>query len=88
MYKEVVSDKTLRNNERDRKLREKKCLNTKKFIDERRSAAIIHTKEMDRLKKMHTNQLIELEKYSNNSIGKLNGSELEYKLFTKKKCFC
>ena len=57
-YKEVIGDKTLRNKmERDRRLREKKCNNTKKFIEERRTAAIIHTKEMDRLKKMHTTQV-------------------------------
>ena len=43
---------------------------------------------MDRLKKMHSNQLTEIEKYSKNSIEKFNGAELEYKLFTKKKCFC
>lgn len=62
-YKEVIGDKTLRNKmERDRRLREKKCNNTKKFIEERRSAAIMHTKEMDRLKKMHTNQVSLLER--------------------------
>ena len=61
-YKEVIGDKTLKNKmERDRRLREKKCNNTKKFIEERRYAAIIHTKEMDRLKKMHNNQVREIE---------------------------
>lgn len=57
-YKEVIGDKTLRNKmERDRRLREKKCNNTKKFIEERRTAAIVHSKEMDRLKKMHNTQV-------------------------------
>lgn len=116
-YKEVIGDKTLRNKmERDRRLREKKCNNTKKFIEERRTAAIIHSKENERLKKMHTAQvsynlprrllksdfllslhsnrfisslqLIELERYSKHAIESFNGAEVEYKLFSKKKCFC
>jgi len=89
MHKEVNADKTLRNKmERDRRLREKKHNNTKKFIEERRAADAIHLKEMNRLKKMHNTQKNELEIYSKNSIEKFNGAEQEYKLVTKKKCFC
>jgi phosphatidylinositol phospholipase C, beta len=65
--REVASDKTLKTkNDKDRKLREKKQNNTKKFMDERKVAKIKQDKERERLRKKHEKQLDELTKTFNN----------------------
>lgn len=59
--KEVANDKTLRNKaEKERRLREKNQNNTKKFIEERKQAAMKHDKEKEKLKKLHEKQLEDL----------------------------
>lgn len=61
--KEVSNDKTLRNKaEKERRLREKNSNNTKKFIEERKNAAMKQNKEKEKLRKFHEKQLHELEK--------------------------
>jgi len=61
--KEVSNDKTLRNKaERERRLREKNSNNTKKFIEERKNAAIRQNKEKEKLKKLHEKQFQDLER--------------------------
>lgn len=61
--KEVANDKTLRNKaEKERRLREKNQNNTKKFIEERKQAAMKQDKEREKLKKMHEKQLEDLTK--------------------------
>jgi len=63
MAKEVANDKTLRNKaEKDRRLREKNQNNTKKFVEERRTAAMKQDKEKEKLKKLHEKQLDDLTK--------------------------
>jgi len=65
--REVASDKTLKTkNDKDRKLREKKQNNTKKFMDERKVAKIKQDKERERLRKKHEKQLDELNKTFHN----------------------
>jgi phosphatidylinositol phospholipase C beta len=65
--KEVSNDKTLRNKaERDRRLREKNSNNTKKFIEERKSAAMKQNKEKEKLKKLHEKQIQDLERETEN----------------------
>lgn len=68
--KEVSQDKTLRNKaERERRLREKNSNNTKKFIEERKSAAMRQNKEKEKLKKMHEKQMLDLSKEMENVSG-------------------
>lgn len=68
--KEVSQDKTLRNKaERERRLREKNSNNTKKFIEERKSAAMRQNKEKEKLKKMHEKQILDLSKEMENVSG-------------------
>lgn len=43
-----------------RRLREKNSNNTKKFIEERKSAALKQSKEREKLKKIHEKQLQDL----------------------------
>ncbi|CAG0883048.1 unnamed protein product [Cyprideis torosa] len=61
--KEISNDKTIRNKaDKERRLREKNQNNTKKFIDERRIAAMKQEKEMERLKKQHETQWADIAK--------------------------
>lgn len=86
--REVSSDKTLRNKaERERRLREKNSNNTKKFIEERKSAALKQSKERERLKKIHEKQLHDLQREIDNGLELYNTAELEYKLCAKLECF-
>ncbi|XP_064484061.1 1-phosphatidylinositol 4,5-bisphosphate phosphodiesterase-like [Ornithodoros turicata] len=86
--REVSSDKTLRNKaERERRLREKNSNNTKKFIEERKSAALKQSKERERLKKIHEKQLHDLQREIDNGVEQYNIAELEYKLCAKLECF-
>lgn len=61
--KEVNNDKTLRNKaEKERRLREKNQNNTKRFIDERKMAAMKQDKDREKLKKHHDKQMEDLTK--------------------------
>ncbi|KPM06056.1 1-phosphatidylinositol 4,5-bisphosphate phosphodiesterase-like protein 1 [Sarcoptes scabiei] len=65
--KEVANDKTLRNKaEKERRLKEKNSNNTKKFIEERKNAAVRQNKEREKLKKIHEKQLQDLDKMIEN----------------------
>uniref|UniRef100_A0A6B0VFW6 1-phosphatidylinositol 4,5-bisphosphate phosphodiesterase n=3 Tax=Ixodes ricinus TaxID=34613 RepID=A0A6B0VFW6_IXORI len=86
--REVSSDKTLRNKaERERRLREKNSNNTKKFIEERKSAALKQSRERERLKKIHEKQLHDLQREIDNGLELYNAAETEYKLCAKLECF-
>lgn len=86
--REVASDKTLRNKaERERRLREKNSNNTKKFIEERKTAALKQGKEREKLKKVHEKQLQDLSKETEIAIESYNNAEAEYKLAAKLECF-
>lgn len=61
--KEVMSDKTLRTKgDKDRRLREKKQQNTKKFIEERKTIEIKQGREKEKLKVTHEKQVVDLDK--------------------------
>ncbi|KAF8792324.1 1-phosphatidylinositol 4 like protein [Argiope bruennichi] len=86
--REVASDKTLRNKaERERRLREKNSNNTKKFIEERKTAALKQSKEREKLKKVHEKQLQDLARETEQSIESYNNAEAECKLAAKMECF-
>lgn len=60
--KEVANDKTLKTKgEKDRRLREKKQNNIKRFMDEKKSATIKQGREKEKLKLTHDKQLEELK---------------------------
>lgn len=56
--KEVANDKTLKTKaEKERRLREKQQNNTKRFVDERKTAQMKQAKEKDKLKLKHDKQI-------------------------------
>lgn len=60
--KEVMNDKTLRTKgDKDRRLREKKQQNTKKFIEERKTIEIKQGREKEKLKVTHEKQVVDLD---------------------------
>ncbi|CAL8111229.1 unnamed protein product [Orchesella dallaii] len=74
--KEVANDKTLRNKaEKERRLREKNQNNTKKFIEERKQAAIKHDKEKEKLMKLHEKQQEDLTRDIQSSFATNNLAE-------------
>ncbi|KAK2184958.1 hypothetical protein NP493_242g03063 [Ridgeia piscesae] len=55
--KQVMSDKTIKNKaERDRRIRELNENNTKKFIEERKRQAVLQSRQIELLKKLHLEQ--------------------------------
>lgn len=61
--KEVMNDKTLKTKgDKDRRLREKKQQNTKKFIEERKTIDIKQGREKEKLKVKHEKQVADLNK--------------------------
>ncbi|XP_031629124.1 1-phosphatidylinositol 4,5-bisphosphate phosphodiesterase isoform X4 [Contarinia nasturtii] len=61
--KEVLADKTLKTKgEKDRRLREKKQNNIKRFMDEKKNAQIKQAREKEKLRKTHEKQVEELQK--------------------------
>lgn len=61
--KEVNNDKTLKTkNDKERRLKEKQQNNTKKFMEERKTAKIREAKTQEKLKKKHEGQNNELTK--------------------------
>ncbi|KAK7863055.1 hypothetical protein R5R35_006478 [Gryllus longicercus] len=86
--KEVANDKTLRTKgEKDRRLREKKQNNTKKFMDERKMAQIKQGKEREKLKLKHDKQAEELQRDLQALIEMYKNEELEYELAPKTEFF-
>lgn len=63
MAKEVMNDKTLKTKgDKDRRLREKKQQNTKKFVEERKNIEIKQGREKEKLKTTHGKQVEDLDK--------------------------
>uniref|UniRef100_A0A182VNI1 1-phosphatidylinositol 4,5-bisphosphate phosphodiesterase n=1 Tax=Anopheles merus TaxID=30066 RepID=A0A182VNI1_ANOME len=96
--KEVANDKTLKTKgEKDRRLREKKQNNIKRFMDEKKTATIKQNREKEKLKVTHDKQLEELANdvqkvsLSPGSVGLLiemyKVDEEEYKLASKYEFF-
>lgn len=60
--KEVMNDKALKTKgDKDRRLREKKEQNTKKFMQERKTVQIKQGREKEKLTKIHEKQVAELD---------------------------
>lgn len=86
--KEVANDKTLRNKaEKERRLKEKNSNNTKKFIEERKNAALRQDKEREKIKKGHEKQMQELEKFNETELQVYRNEQLEYELEPKMKFY-
>ncbi|XP_060908425.1 1-phosphatidylinositol 4,5-bisphosphate phosphodiesterase beta-4-like [Labrus mixtus] len=63
--KAISQDKSIKNKaERERRVRELNCSNTKKFLDERKRLAMKHQKEMEQLEKNQKDQVEKLEKFN------------------------
>ncbi|CAH2241609.1 jg3943 [Pararge aegeria aegeria] len=86
--KEVANDKTLKTKqEKDRRLREKKQNNTKKFMDERKTQTIKQNREKDKLKATHDKQMEELSKDIDNLIEMYKMEESEFEMASKTEFF-
>lgn len=86
--REVANDKTLRTKgDKDRRLKEKKQNNTKKFTDERRFAQKKNDREIEKLKAKHDKEMENLVKDVQNQIELNNNEELEYELTPKMEFF-
>jgi phosphatidylinositol phospholipase C beta len=60
--KEVMGDKALKTKgDKDRRLKEKKANNIKKFMDERKTMGIKHGREKEKLKITHEKQIKDIE---------------------------
>ncbi|XP_047485673.1 1-phosphatidylinositol 4,5-bisphosphate phosphodiesterase-like [Penaeus chinensis] len=87
--KDVASDKTLKTKaDRDRRLKEKNQNNTKRFIEERKISAMKQGKQMDKLKKVHNEQMSALTKDIQMAIQFYENTEAEYKMWQKIEFFC
>ncbi|XP_047099510.1 1-phosphatidylinositol 4,5-bisphosphate phosphodiesterase isoform X3 [Schistocerca piceifrons] len=86
--KEVANDKTLKTKgEKDRRLREKKQNNTKKFMDERRMAQMKQDKEREKLNVKHKKQAEDVQTELQNLIEMYKNEEIEYELAPKMEFF-
>ncbi|KAF2902540.1 hypothetical protein ILUMI_03640 [Ignelater luminosus] len=86
--KEITNDKTLKTKqEKERRLREKQDYNTKKFLDERKTATIKQAKEKEKLKLKHDKQLEMLSHDIQKKIEMYKNEELEYDMSSKKEFF-
>jgi len=86
--KEVMNDKALKTKgEKDRRLREKKQNNTKKFMDERKFATMRQSKEKEKLTVKHDKQKQEMTKEINNMLEVYKTEEVEYELTNKVEFF-
>lgn len=86
--KEVANDKTLKTKqEKDRRLREKKQNNTKKFMDERKTQMIKQNREKEKLKVVHDKQMEELAKDVDNLIQMYKLEEADYEMSSKTEFF-
>ncbi|XP_011155850.2 1-phosphatidylinositol 4,5-bisphosphate phosphodiesterase [Solenopsis invicta] len=82
--KEVMNDKTLKTKgDKDRRLREKKQQNTKKFVEERKNVEIKQGREKEKLKVTHSKQVEDLDKDINKSIQMYENEVIEYDLSSK-----
>ncbi|KAH0956604.1 hypothetical protein HN011_004935 [Eciton burchellii] len=82
--KEIMNDKSLRTKgDKDRRLREKKQQNTKKFIEERKTIEIKQGREKEKLKVTHTTEAQNLDKDIDTSIEIYNNEAIEYDTSSK-----
>ncbi|KAG8189299.1 hypothetical protein JTE90_019059 [Oedothorax gibbosus] len=83
--REVANDRTLKNKaEKERRIKEKNSNNTKRFIEERKAAAMKQNRERGTLSKSHEKQHSDLTKNTENEVGIYTNAEIEYKLADQK----
>ncbi|XP_015595890.1 1-phosphatidylinositol 4,5-bisphosphate phosphodiesterase [Cephus cinctus] len=82
--KEVMNDKALKTKgDKDRRLREKKQNNTKKFMEERKTVQIKQGREKEKLKVTHEKQVANLDKDIDAAIEMYKNESVEYDLSSK-----
>lgn len=85
---QIANDKTLKTKqEKERRLKEKQQNNTKKFLDERKTATIKQGKEREKLKIKHDKQLEMLSHDIQKMIDMYKNEELEYDMSSKSEFF-
>ncbi|CAH1960133.1 unnamed protein product [Acanthoscelides obtectus] len=86
--KEVANDKTLKTKkDKERRLKEKQQNNTKRFIDEHKTAQIKQSREKEKLKITHDKQLEMLSHDIQKMIDMYKNEELEYEMSSKSEFF-
>ncbi|KAK7585900.1 hypothetical protein V9T40_000079 [Parthenolecanium corni] len=86
--KEVQNDKTLKTKgDKDRRSREKQQNNTKKFMEERKTLQIKHSREKDKLAAKHEKQKQDLVKEINELMEMYKNEVIEYDLTSKTEFF-
>lgn len=82
--KEVMNDKALKTKgDKDRRLREKKQQNTKKFMEERKTVQIKQGREKEKLKVTHEKQVTDLDKDIEATIQMYTNEAIQYDLSSK-----
>ncbi|KAF7391274.1 hypothetical protein V1477_008936 [Vespula maculifrons] len=82
--KEVMNDKALKTKgDKDRRLREKKEQNTKKFMQERKTVQIKQGREKEKLKVSHEKQVANLDKDIDATIEMYKNEAIQYDLSSK-----
>ncbi|XP_065226252.1 1-phosphatidylinositol 4,5-bisphosphate phosphodiesterase-like isoform X1 [Planococcus citri] len=86
--KEVQNDKNLKTKgDKDRRLREKKQNNTKKFMEERKTLQFKHGREKEKLAAKHEKQKQDINKEVNDLLEMYKNEEIEYELTSKTEFF-
>ncbi|ERL88606.1 hypothetical protein D910_05991 [Dendroctonus ponderosae] len=86
--KEITNDKTLKTKkDKERRLKEKQQNNTKKFLEERKTTALKHGREKEKLKLTHDKQLGTLSHDIQKMIDMYKNEEKEYELSSKNEFF-
>ncbi|XP_063983769.1 1-phosphatidylinositol 4,5-bisphosphate phosphodiesterase-like [Diachasmimorpha longicaudata] len=82
--KDVANDKALKTKgDKERRLREKKQNNIKKFTEERKTLGIRQDRESTKIKTLHDKQLADLEKTIENTLEMYNQAAMNYELSSK-----
>ncbi|KAH1019172.1 hypothetical protein HUJ04_009028 [Dendroctonus ponderosae] len=86
--KEITNDKALKTKkDKERRLKEKQQNNTKKFLEERKTTALKHGREKEKLKLTHDKQLGTLSHDIQKMIDMYKNEEKEYELSSKNEFF-
>lgn len=82
--KDVANDKALKTKgDKERRLREKKQNNIKKFTEERKTLGIRQDRESSKIKTLHEKQLADLEKNIEATLERYNHAAMNYEMSAK-----
>ncbi|KAF7989040.1 hypothetical protein HCN44_007350 [Aphidius gifuensis] len=82
--KDVAEDKTLKTKgDKERRLREKKQANIKKFTEDRKNLMMRHSREKDKIKGLHEKQLTDIDKTVEDTLGMYDHAAKNYELSSK-----